>query len=158
MANKIWRFIGAVIIAFIATIFINCITLLLFAGIAHVIHNMHNIGFVEFIVCTGILGFAGTLVLCIAIAIGVGLIFTSRKSIFIAVVVILIFLNSLLKDWVLLWENLPWGTYSSQAIAMIKEDAGSFYKIGAIITLIANFVCYSIYSILCFIDPEENKK
>lgn len=155
MLKKIGRFIGAVTLAVITTFFVNSITLLSYGCIAHIIQNLHNIGFLDFIIYSGIIGIVGSIVIGIATAIGFGLIYTSQKSIFIALVVILIFLNALLNDYTLLLGDLPLNTYSDQAISMIKKDAGSFYGIGAIITLIVDFLCYLIYSATCFIDPEE---
>lgn len=155
MKEKIGRFIGAIILAFLATIVINSVTLLLFGGIAHIIQIIQDITFWGFMMYIVIIGIGGSLVMGIAQAIGYGFLYVSRGSKFIAIVVTLILLNGFLNDIVILIAEHHHFHYAGQAIDMIKSEAGSFYNIGAIITLIVEFLWYLIYSILCFDKPKD---
>ena len=150
--KKFGRIIGAIVLAIVACFFINACTLLSFGGLAHLIQNLSFLNVIAFSI---ILGFAGSLVFTLAALIVYGLWYLSRGSKLIGIIVTIILLNSFINDYALLISGIANGPASASAIEMIKEEAGSFYMAGAIITLIVDFVCYVICSIACFVKLEE---
>lgn len=150
MLNKIGRFIGAVFLAFIVTAVVNGITMILFGSIAHVINNIDDLTFWRFIMYIIIFGIAGNIIFFIAMLLGMGLYNTSRGSKFIAIIVSLIFLNGFFNDCVLLLGDSTVFEAGTQVVNMIKRDAGAYYKIGAIFTLVLDFIILLFYSLSCF--------
>lgn len=150
--KKFGRIIGAVVLAIIASVFVNACTLLSFGGLAHLIQNLSFLNVIAFSI---ILGFAGSIVFTLAALILYGLWYLSRGSKLIGIIVTIILLNSFINDFALLISGIANGPAIASAIEMIKEEAGKFYMAGAIITLIVDFACYVVCSIACFVNPEE---
>lgn len=84
-----------------------------------------------------------------------GFTYTVQGSKFIAVVVILIFLNYFGGECIYLLGETSLGYYSEKSLEMVKEAAGTFYQAGAIITLVIEFLCYGFLSLFLFINPNE---
>ena len=136
--KKFGRIIGAIVLAIIASVFVNACTLLSLGGLAHLIQNLSFLNVIAFSI---ILGFAGSIVFTLAALILYGLWYLSRGSKLIGIIVTIILLNSFINDFALLISGIANGPAIASAIEMIKEDAGKFYMAGAILTLIVDFAC-----------------
>lgn len=148
---KILRFIGAVILAIITSLFISFLADSLFGFTAYTFGNASFWRIVLYILALNI----GTPILgLVAQLLTFGFASIVQGSKFIAVVVILIFINYFLGECVYLLGNTQYGFYSESVLEMLKETAGSFYMVGAIITLILEFLCYGFISFILFIKPD----
>ncbi len=149
---KVLRFIGAVVLAVIASMAIRYLTLLLFGGTAHTIRDFSFLNLVLYMV---ILSVGSTILSFVVPLLMGGFTYTVQGSKFIAIVVILIFINDFGGECAYLLGETHWGFYSEQALGMVKDAAGAFYQAGAIITLIIEFLCYGFLSLFLFINPNE---
>ena len=140
----ILRFIGAIILAIIASFAIVSMPLFMFGAIAHVIHHFGIVNLIIFFLVSSILS---TIISFVAPLLMTGLAYTVRGSKFIAIVITLIFIRNFYGNCVLL---LGCSDYYPQVLEIIKEDAGAYYQLGAIVTLIIMFLCYGFMSLFLF--------
>ena len=118
-------------LAIVASMFTNACTLLLFFG---TVYTIHNLSFLNCFAYMMILSFACSIIMGLAGLILYGLWYLSRGSKVIGAIVIIILLNSLINDYGMLIAGISNGPASASAIKMVKEVAGSYYMLGAIIT------------------------
>lgn len=153
--KKLGRILGAAVLAVIASMFVNACTLLLFGGTAYTIHNL---SFMSFIAYSMILSLGCSVVMGIGGSILYGLWYLSRGSKLIGAIVIIVLLNGFINEYGLLIADIPNGPAGASIIKMIKEEAGSYYMLGAIITLIIDFLSYVVCSAVCFIKSEDSHR
>ena len=149
---KVLRFIGAVVLAFIATLAIRYLALMLFGGTAMMIRDFSFWNLVLYMVALSI---GGAILSFVAPLLMSGLTYTVQGSKFIAIIVILVFLNHFGNECVYFLGENHLGYYSDNVLETVKAAAGAFYKAGAIITLIIEFFCYGFLSLFLFINPNE---
>ncbi len=145
---KVLRFIGAVLLSIVTSIAIRHLTLLLFIGTIGMICHFSFLGLVLYvaIICIG-----GSILKWLESLILRGFVSTVQGSRFIAVVVIIIFINYLIGDFLYYHYDISWGYYSQHLLAMIKESAAPLlYKIGAGVTLLIELCCYGSISFFLF--------
>lgn len=145
---KILRFIGAVVLAVISSIAIRQLTLFLFIG---TIGMIYHFSFLDFVLYIAIICIGGSILKWLEPLILRGFVSTVQGSRFIAIVVIIIFINYLIGDFLYYHYDISWGYYSQHLLAMIKESAAPLlYKIGAGITLLLELCCYGSISLFLF--------
>lgn len=145
---KVLRFIGAVILAIITSLFISFLADSLFGFTAYTFGNASFWRIVLYLLALNI----GVPILgIIAQLLTLGFTYIVQGSKFIAIVVILVFINYFCGECVFLLGDTHFGFYSDSVLEMLKETAGSFYTVGAIITLIMELICYALLSLFLFI-------
>lgn len=78
-----------------------------------------------------------------------------RGNKFIAIAIILLYLDCFVGDYLFFFGNQSLGEASDFIIDSLKQDAGSFYTIGAIISLIIMFASFVFSSLLLFVKPND---
>lgn len=145
---KVLRFIGAVALAVITSWVIRSSALLLFSVTAGMVGHFSFWGLIIFI---AVLSIGGSILKWLESLILRGFVSTVQGSRFIAIVVIIIFINYLIGDFLYYHYDISWGYYSQRLLEMIKESATPLlYKIGAGGTLLIELCCYGSISFFLF--------
>lgn len=147
------RFIGAMVLAAIVSLLVRLVPTAAFSVLAHLFSDF---SFKDFIVMsiissivTGVLSYIGPLLF-------VGQMHLVKGNKFIAVMVILQYIYNFIGDCAFLLGDISMGKASDTLISMLKDDAGAFYTFGAVLTLLVILLCFVVFSVSLFINPEED--
>lgn len=147
------RLIGAIVLAAIISLLVRMVPTAAFAVLAHLFSDF---SFKEFIVLsiissivTGVLSYVGPLLF-------VGQVQLARGNKFIAVMVILQYIYNYIGDCVFLFGDFSKGTASDAFLSLLREDAGPFYAFGAVLTLLVMLLCFVVFSVSLFINPDKD--
>lgn len=142
---KILRFIGAVVLAIITSIAIHYLAVVLYGGTVFLIRDF---SFLNFVLYSLLLSMGHLILRSVVPLLMGGFILTVQGSKVTAIIVILIFVYYFGGSCIQLLGD-------SDSALMIAEAAGAFYQAGAILTLIIEFICYGVISLLLFINPNK---
>lgn len=145
MLNAVLRFFSAIFLSLFTIIVVrfacvSCFGMTVFFFSEFSFRTMTTIGLISSI--------GGTILTVISGLLLAGLSWAGQGSKWIAVLPILLFLLSLLSDGVyLLNDSSYFGVNSETVKNILQEEAGGFYTIGAILTLLAELACFVVASV-----------
>ncbi len=141
------------VLAAIVSLLVRLVPTAAFSVLAHLFSDF---SFKEFIVLSIISSVVTGILSYICPLLFVGQMHLVKGNRFIAVMVILLYVYNFLGDCVFLLGDLSMGPASDAFIGLLKEDAGTFYTFGAVLTLLVILLCFVGYSISLFINPDED--
>ncbi len=145
MLNVLLRFVSAILLSLFTIIVIRyaCI-----GGFGMTVFFFNDFSFKNMFIIGCISSIAGSILTVICGLLLAGLSWAGQGSKWIAALPILLFLVSLLSDGVYLLDDSSYfGVHLETAKNILQEEAGGFYTIGAILTLLAELVGYVIATI-----------
>lgn len=146
------RFIGALILAFFIACLIRFVPAAAFSVIAHLFSHFSFKALVFVSLASSLVSSILTFVIPFVI---LGQMKLVRGNKFIAIAIILLYLDCFVGDYLFFFGNQSLGEASDFIIDSLKQDAGSFYTIGAIISLIIMFASFVFSSLLLFVKPND---
>lgn len=146
------RFIGAMILAFFIACLIRFVPSAAFSVISHLCSHF---SFKALVIVSFVSSIVGSILTFVVPFVIFGQMKLVKGNKFIAIAIILLYLDCFVGDYLFFFGNQSLGEASDFIIDSLKQDAGSFYMIGAIISLLVMFACFVFSSLLLFVKPND---
>lgn len=146
------RFIGVFLLVQIISLLVRAVAVAVFVMIVFLFKDF---SFGHFFVECMILSVGGTILSFLIPILFTGLTRTVKDSKVLAIIVALLFVWCIFDDGKLLLSDTHLTEAADMAINQLKDAAGSFYTFGAIVTLIAIFISYVLFSGALFLFQRD---